>query len=415
MYFLLGVCENPGLLKIIYFIFVILDIIFTFVPIILIMMLLFDLSKGLFSGEDISSSKDIRNFGSRIMSSVLLFLVPWIIQVFLIIIGRIGFTSEYSNCLTVALSGNFTKYDEAYNKEKEEEANERTIEIDRNREEALAKINERKIQVRTYTSLAGDTESDDTEDGGTGTVNITGSSPNKNYQKGKGSTVSGEPESPLTPLNNLYKNSNNEMYNPKNFIAMKDKNTGASLGAWPKNANVSNLSGKLTTYQNGILIYPVTGNGYISYNHNGIDIVTDKIGTPIYAPADGTLVYSEWGHTINRGARETAYSVTIKLDKPFKYNGTWSNSLVQDNVGVKMSDTVTTIFMTHMVGIKNRLARGSGIHVSQGELIGFNGVAADVSHVHITYYNESQSYGLHTDSIRKIYKLKESVVKEAGH
>ena len=66
-------------------------------------------------------------------------------------------------------------------------------------------------------------------------------------------------------------------------------------------------------------------------------------GTPIYSPVDGTLDYSEWGHTSNMGGDETSYSVSITMNKAV-------------NVGGK---TVKTIFLTHMSGIRYRCARGT--------------------------------------------------------
>jgi len=56
------------------------------------------------------------------------------------------------------------------------------------------------------------------------------------------------------------------------------------------------------------------------YEHAGLDIHA-PMGTPIYAVANGKITYSEYGHTVNTGAHETAYSVKILLDSPFTYGG----------------------------------------------------------------------------------------------
>lgn len=114
MYILLSICEKPGLLRIIYFIYLLMNIIFTIVPIGLIVMLLIDFSKALISADDVSSSKDMKTVGQRIISAFLLFITPWIVETFMTFMDSIGFDSEYSTCLKSAMTGDFTALDKIY-------------------------------------------------------------------------------------------------------------------------------------------------------------------------------------------------------------------------------------------------------------------------------------------------------------
>ena len=183
------------------------------------------------------------------------------------------------------------------------------------------------------------------------------------------------------------------------FIYPKDSATGKSLGAWP--ANYASIPTQLTsynTYQNGTLVFPTTPeNGVYKYvyNHRSIDIMT-KFGTPIYAPADGQLQFSEWGHTYNQDGDETAYSVVLRLDKPFTVNGT----------------TINAIFLTHMCGIRYRCSNNTcSRHIQKGELLGFAGNASGskgvwAPHLHMTFYTyPSTSTGLYTSPVESLYNL----------
>lgn len=195
------------------------------------------------------------------------------------------------------------------------------------------------------------------------------------------------------------------------FVYPKDSSTGKSLGAWPKNYKSipTQLSG-YKTYQNNF-IWPSTPDGgqyNFVYEHNGIDIMA-SFGTPVYSPVDGTLVYSTWGHTVNKGSDETAYSVTIIPDKVVNFAGT----------------NIDRIFMTHMSGIVNRCEEGScNKKVKKGELLGFSGNAAGdaytigwAPHLHMTFYNEAGGYsstGLGTSNMQKLYEISSGTTRSVG-
>ncbi|MBQ6841228.1 MAG: M23 family metallopeptidase [Bacilli bacterium] len=184
-----------------------------------------------------------------------------------------------------------------------------------------------------------------------------------------------------------------------NFIYPSDKATGLPLGAWPK--NYGSITTQLSGYKvySGGLIWPCTptnSNYHFVYQHNGIDIMA-TVGTPIYAPVDGILEYSEWGHTVNRGGDETAYTVSIKLSNPITVQG----------------KTITNVFMTHMSGIVYRCARGTcNRTVQKGELLGFVGNAAGSAqsvgwapHLHMTYYSGSYENGFYTKATETLYGI----------
>ncbi len=195
------------------------------------------------------------------------------------------------------------------------------------------------------------------------------------------------------------------------FVFPKDDATGKPLGAWPKDYNkVKTQLDNVKLYQNNFM-WPTTPEGgkysYV-YSHQGIDIMA-SFGTPVYSPVDGTLVYSTWGHTVNKGSDETAYSVTIIPDKVVNFSGT----------------SIDRLFLTHMSGIRYRCEEGScNKKVKKGELLGFSGNAAGDSytvgwapHLHMTYYNEAGGYngtGLYTEAMEQLYNITPGTKRSVG-
>lgn len=193
--------------------------------------------------------------------------------------------------------------------------------------------------------------------------------------------------------------------NPNDFVYPADDATGLSLGAWPK--DYQSIPTQLSGYNehNGF-VWPTTPMNDMYtfvYEHNGIDIMA-PVGTPIYSPVDGTIEYSEWGHTVNKGSDETAYSVSIKLDSPISYGGV----------------NISKIFLTHMSGIRYR-CNNCNQRVVKGELLGFVGNAAGTAsgvgwapHLHMTMYENGYSNGLSTSKIEKLYNISPNTVRRAG-
>lgn len=94
------VCESSGLLKIIAFIKILIDIIFIIVPVGLIVMVSIDFSKAVISGDDGAQKKAVELGFNRIMYAAILFAVPYIVETFMTIIG--DSKSDYINCLKLA-------------------------------------------------------------------------------------------------------------------------------------------------------------------------------------------------------------------------------------------------------------------------------------------------------------------------
>lgn len=111
MYILLDTCQNPMILRIIYFALLLLDIAFVLLPIGLIVMMMVDFSKVVISGDE----KDIKNtklIGKRVIYAIVVFCIPWIVNVLMDFLDGIGLSVSYRTCITNAKSGNFDYYDE---------------------------------------------------------------------------------------------------------------------------------------------------------------------------------------------------------------------------------------------------------------------------------------------------------------
>lgn len=372
MYILLEVCQTPGILRIIQFILIIMDVIFTIVPIGLILMLLIDLSKVVISQDEQAGPKTNKLILQRIIMAIMIFMIPTIVS----FISSVIDMGDYSSCITNANSNTIAYYQSIEDKETEEEK--------KKEEKILAARKAKQQELKQQEQSINAEES----------------------QSSKKTT--NEPD-PLAPLQNLYNQSQSTFAscNPNNFKRMTDKTNGYSLGAWPKNAQTSNLTTISKTYANGNLIYPITGVGGQGYEHNGIDIVA-TVGTPIYSPVDGTITFSEWGHTVNKGSSETAYSVLIKVDTPFSVQGTWQK-------GGNTTKKVGEVFLTHMVGINKRITSSGQTKVKKGDFLGFSGVANNCAHLHMTLYTTGEDDGLMSSSIKEIYGISGSGnTKKAG-
>lgn len=212
-----------------------------------------------------------------------------------------------------------------------------------------------------------------------------------------------------------------EHLDSSNFVFPKDDRTGKSLGAWPKNYKYIPVTLKdYKTYNNDSFIWPVTpldGDYTSGYEHNGFDIEAE-FGTPIYSPVDGEIVFSSWGGTKNKGADETAYSVTIKFDEAVSVNGS-------------KTEKVDEAFLTHLSGIRYRVDEGEEtIKIKKGELLGFVGTAQGspsdpkwAPHLHLSYYDGTgdvtdntgyENNHLVTSEIEKMYGVSTGSEIESG-
>lgn len=105
----------------------------------------------------------------------------------------------------------------------------------------------------------------------------------------------------------------------------------------------------------------------------GLD-VSAPMGTPVYAPCNGTMRYSEYGHTpwgrSKFGSRrdDTPYSIGIDMANPVQYGG----------------KNISYIFLTHLSKLVYNVPSGSGGKaIKAGEIIAYSGTANDSPHLHI--------------------------------
>ena len=99
MFFLdLSNCGPSGLLKVLYFFKLIIDIVFVIIPIALIILITIDLAKAVISGDSDKQAKSFKLSMKRIIYAVIVFCVPYMVSIFNIVLGDLGV--NYSVCYT---------------------------------------------------------------------------------------------------------------------------------------------------------------------------------------------------------------------------------------------------------------------------------------------------------------------------
>lgn len=93
-------CTNPDVLKVIYFFLIIIDIVKIVIPIGLIVISLIDFSKSVISSDEKVQKKSVSLFVKRLISAILVFAVPWIIEVLMVTIGNtMGEEVNFTDCI----------------------------------------------------------------------------------------------------------------------------------------------------------------------------------------------------------------------------------------------------------------------------------------------------------------------------
>lgn len=82
-------CTNPDILRVIYFFLLIVDIVKIIIPMALIVLGLIDFSKSVINSDEKVQQKSLSLFLKRLLYAVLVFAVPWIVEVFMVTLGDI--------------------------------------------------------------------------------------------------------------------------------------------------------------------------------------------------------------------------------------------------------------------------------------------------------------------------------------
>lgn len=97
MYFLVGICENPDILRILYFIQKIFDLVFLIVPIGLIVMITIDVFKNVVATDDKEASKNNKRIITRLIFAIMMFFVPIIVSTIMNILESTGVKLTYTD------------------------------------------------------------------------------------------------------------------------------------------------------------------------------------------------------------------------------------------------------------------------------------------------------------------------------
>ena len=137
---------------------------------------------------------------------------------------------------------------------------------------------------------------------------------------------------------------------------------------------------------------PLPGGTLAGYQADtGLDIASSP--GPVFALAAGTLDYSEPGHTLWQGPRDTANCVRFALDQPIAWKGR----------------SITHVYYAHLSGLAYTQREGESPrrHIDAGEFLGVSGIANGSPHLHIGLLLDGeveQNWGtfLRADEIRAV-------------
>ena len=134
----------------------------------------------------------------------------------------------------------------------------------------------------------------------------------------------------------------------------------------PQRAKKKNVK-RSAALPNG-LFNPMPGGVMAGYRGDtGLDIAGNRM--PVYAIAAGTLDYSEQGHTLWTGPRDTNHTVRLKLDEPIAWG----------------DQHITHVWYAHLSELTYHQAEGAAerIAIEGGEQLGVSGVANGSPHLHL--------------------------------
>ena len=110
------ICTDPSVLKVIYFLKIIVIIIKIAVPIILVVLAMIDLFKAVIASDDKEKKKAVKLLIKRVIYSLLIFFVPTIVNTLMITIGNIGESENFTDCLENATGDCIDQLENGYSR-----------------------------------------------------------------------------------------------------------------------------------------------------------------------------------------------------------------------------------------------------------------------------------------------------------
>ena len=112
---LIEACENPDILRIIYFIKILIDIVKIIVPIGLIIIGSIDFSKSVINSDEKEQKKTLNLFIKRLIYAALIFIVPWLIEVLISFLGDLTVGVNWTDCINNANSEKIEELEKSQN------------------------------------------------------------------------------------------------------------------------------------------------------------------------------------------------------------------------------------------------------------------------------------------------------------
>ena len=112
---LIEACENPDILRIIYFIKILIDIVKIIVPIGLIIIGSIDFSKSVINSDEKEQKKTLNLFIKRLIYAALIFIVPWLIEVLISFLGDLTEGVNWTDCINNANSEKIEELEKSQN------------------------------------------------------------------------------------------------------------------------------------------------------------------------------------------------------------------------------------------------------------------------------------------------------------
>ena len=108
----MNACENPDILRVIFFGKELINIVKIVVPIALIILGMIDFSKSVVSNDEAANKKNTILFLKRILNAVLIFAVPWLVETIIVTLGDLAEGVNITDCLQNANEAKIAELDE---------------------------------------------------------------------------------------------------------------------------------------------------------------------------------------------------------------------------------------------------------------------------------------------------------------